>query len=270
MDPSQFREALKSDQRIYGTLVVSTSPFWPKVIGSCGLDFIFIDTEHIAINRETLSWMCRAYSAMGLPPLVRITDPDPDKATIAYDDGAAGVVAPYVESKDQVDALIGASKFRPLKGQSVKSAISGQPINDSLGQYLNNNCANNSLVINIESVEAMHNMDSLLDTDQVDSILIGPHDLSTSLGLPEQYQHPEFLKAVEFILGKARELNTGAGIHFWGSHDEHVRLLNMGANVFIHKADVILFRQHLTDELAALKSAMNDISKTDLDPKISI
>ena len=55
MNPEEFCKALKSDKRMYGTLVVSTSPFWPKVIGDCGLDFIFIDTEHIAISRETLS-----------------------------------------------------------------------------------------------------------------------------------------------------------------------------------------------------------------------
>ena len=105
MNPEEFCKALRSEQRMYGTLVVSTSPFWPKIIGDCGLDFIFIDTEHIAISRETLSWMCRTYNAMGLPTLVRITDPDPDRATVALDDGAAAIVAPYIEKVDQVKAL---------------------------------------------------------------------------------------------------------------------------------------------------------------------
>ena len=125
MTSQEFRTALRGDQRIYGTLLVSPSPFWPKVIGDCGLDFVFIDTEHIAIGRETLSWMCRTYAALGLPPLVRITDPDPYKVTVAYDDGAAGVVAPYIETPEQVRALVGASKFRPLKGEKLQRALDG-------------------------------------------------------------------------------------------------------------------------------------------------
>lgn len=258
MTAQEFNHALKGEDRIYGTLLVSNSSFWPKVIGDCGLDFVFIDTEHIAINRETLSWMCRTYTALGLPPLVRITDPDPDKATMALDDGAAGIVAPYVEEVEQASRLVGATKYRPLKGRSLTRALAGESLSPELASYIKTNCAGNSLVINIESVPAMENLDSILEVPGVDAVLIGPHDLSTSLGVPEHYGDPTFLKAVETIFIKARTAGIGAGIHFWGSHDEHVRLLNMGANLFIHKADIILFRQHLKSELSAIREAVGD------------
>ena len=132
MTPENFRTALRSEERIYGTLVVSTSPFWPKIIGDCGLDFVFIDTEHIAISRETLSWMCRTYSAMGIPPLVRITDPDPDRATVALDDGAVAIVAPYIETPEQVQALRGATKFRPPKGKKLDRCLKGEKLDEEL------------------------------------------------------------------------------------------------------------------------------------------
>ena len=258
MTSQEFRTALRGDQRIYGTLLVSPSPFWPKVIGDCGLDFVFIDTEHIAIGRETLSWMCRTYAALGLPPLVRITDPDPYKVTVAYDDGAAGVVAPYIETPEQVRALVGASKFRPLKGEKLQRALDGEPLAPEFAAYVSKNTSGNSLVINIESVPAIERLDALLDVEGIDAVLIGPHDLSCSLGVAEQYQHPDFLKAVETIFRKARARGIGAGIHFWGSEDEHVRLLNMGANILIHKADIILFRTHLQAELAAIRARVGD------------
>ena len=245
MTPEDFRPALKSDRRLYGTLLVSTSPFWPKVIGDCGLDFVFIDTEHIAIGRETLSWMCRTYAALGLPPLVRITDPDPHKATVAYDDGAAAVVAPYIETPEQVRALVGASKLR-------------EPLSPAFAAYVSKNTLGNSLIINIESVPAIERLDALLDVEGIDAVLIGPHDLSCSLGIAEQYQHPKFLKAAETIFRKARAKGIGAGIHFWGTEDEHVRLLNMGANILIHKADIILFRIHLRAELASIRARVGD------------
>ena len=232
MTPQEFRNALHNDSRLYGTLIASMSPLWPKLIGDCGLDFVFIDTEHIAIDRESLSWMCRAYAAMGLPPLVRVTDPDPDKVTIAYDDGAAAVVAPYIETQEQVMALVGASKYRPLKGEVLRDAVAGKPLPSRLEEYVNHHTSGNSLLINIESSPAINRLDQLLDIEGIDAVLIGPHDLSCNLGVPEDYDHPDFLEAVETVFRAARSRGIGAGIHFWGTLDQHTRLLNMGANFF--------------------------------------
>ena len=90
----QFRERLKQGSLVLGTLIVSPSPKWPEVVSQADLDFVFIDTEHIAIDRFELSWMCQTYSALGIPPLVRIPSVDPNAATMALDGGAAGIIAP--------------------------------------------------------------------------------------------------------------------------------------------------------------------------------
>lgn len=264
MNSKSFVSALHADTDdvLFGTLLVSTSPFWPKVIGDCGLDFVFIDTEHIAIGRETLSWMCRCYAALGLPPLVRITDPDPYKATVALDDGAAAVVAPYVELPEQVQALCGATKLRPLKGNRMEEALNGSMPDGELGNYMASRNAGNGLIINVESVPAIKQLDALLDIDGLDAVLVGPHDLSCSLGIPEQYTDKRFLSAVEMIFQKARSKGIGAGIHMWGSIEEHGRLLNMGANFFIHKADIILFQSHLTAELSQLRQAIGQTDRS--------
>jgi 4-hydroxy-2-oxoheptanedioate aldolase len=68
---------------------------------STGLDFVFIDTEHIPIDRVTLSWMCQAYRLADLAPMVRIPEPDAYQACMALDGGASGIVAPYVETAEQ-------------------------------------------------------------------------------------------------------------------------------------------------------------------------
>ena len=102
MNGHEIRQRLHAGQRVYGTLIVSPSPAWLDAVSGMGLDFVFIDTEHIALNRETVSWMCRTYRAMGLPPLVRIPNQDPDTASMVLDDGASGVVIPYVEDVETV------------------------------------------------------------------------------------------------------------------------------------------------------------------------
>ncbi len=253
LTPAVLRERLMAGDTLFGTLIVSPSPRWPEVVRACGLDFVFIDTEHIALDRADLSWMCQTYAALGLPPLVRIPAPDPYAASMVLDGGAAGVIAPYVETVAQVQALRGAVKCRPIKGQRLGQILNGEPIEPTLKSYLAKGAKERLLIVNIESVPAMEALDGILAVPDLDGVLIGPHDLSCSLGVPEQYDHPAFLTACETILRKARSAGLGAGIHFWGEPEQQVHFLSLGANLLIHSADITLFRKHLHNELDAIK-----------------
>jgi 2-keto-3-deoxy-L-rhamnonate aldolase RhmA len=256
MSPAELRQRLRAGERLFGTLIVSPSPRWPEVVRGCGLDFVFIDTEHIALDRAELSWMCQTYAALGLPPLVRIPSPDPDSATMALDGGAAGVVAPYVESVEQVQALRGAVKCRPLKGKKLQHVLAGGRVEPALEQYMADGGASRVLLVNIESSPALAALDSLLAVPGLDGVLIGPHDLSCSLGLPEQYEHPDFLAACGDIFRRARAAGVGAGIHFWGDVAQQRRFLELGASFLIHSADISLFQKHLRADLAAIRRAI--------------
>ena len=101
-------------------------------------------------------------------------------------------------------------------------------------------------------------------------MLIGPHDLSCNLGIPEQYEAPEFLAAVQTIFDKAREHGRGAGMHYWGGVDQQVRFLEMGCNFMIHSADLLLVRDHLTSELNAIRQHMGDLPQGEGRPDLTI
>ena len=261
MTPSDLRVSLRLGNNVFGTLIVSPSPKWPEVVATCNLDFVFIDTEHVALDRAQLSWMCRTYSALGIPPLVRIPSPDPHAATMVLDGGAAGVIAPYVESAEQVNALRGAVKMRPIKGKKQDEMLSGKEVEPALEQYLRDAASKRILIVNIESTPAIDALDDILDVPDLDGVLIGPHDLSCSLGVPEQYDHPVFLQACETIFSKARNAGIGAGIHFWGNTDQQTRLLKLGANMLIHSADISLFQKHLQLELNAIRAVTGSFSQ---------
>jgi 4-hydroxy-2-oxoheptanedioate aldolase len=255
MNAAQFTEKLRAGEPLFGTLIVSPSPRWPEAVRGCGLDFVFIDTEHIALDRAQLSWMCQAYAALGLPPIVRIPSPDPFEATKVLDGGAAGIIAPYVETAAQVQALRGAVKLRPLKGAKLQGILGGGACEPELAAYVRERSAPNALIVNIESVPAVEALDEILAVPDLDAVLIGPHDLSCCLGVPEQYDHPRFLQAVHTILGKARAAGVGAGIHFWGRLELEAGFIREGANLLIHSADITLFQKHLRLELEAVKAA---------------
>lgn len=261
MTGQEMKDALIKGKRIYGTLVVSTSPKWLKYIKNIGLDFVFIDTEHVAIDRETLSWMCYAYGAINLAPIVRIPSPDPYIATQVLDGGACGIMAPYIEKVEQVIALAGAVKFKPVKGRKLEEKLKGEAqFEPELEKYVNNANKNNILLINIESQAGIEALDEILKVSGLDGVVIGPHDLSCSLGIPEQYDHPLFEKTVRGILKKCRDSGIGAGIHFMGSIENEISWAReAGLNLVIHSADLNIFVQTMKNELNKMKEAMGDL-----------
>ena len=270
MNGSELIQALRSGNRAYGTLVTSASPHLAPRLRDVGLDFVFIDTEHIPIDDHDLSWMCQTYAGMNLVPIVRIPEPDPYRACKVLDGGAGGIVAPYVETVKQVQDLRGAVKLRPLKGKKLASVLDGSETpGDELAAYLKIKNQENVLIFNVESVPAVENLDALLEVPDVDAVLIGPHDLSVSMEIPEQYDHPEFDKMVQLIIEKARAKGVGAGIHFWADLNQEVEWAKAGANLFLHSADVLLFATALRKDLAAARSALGDtvqLGKEVVDP----
>jgi len=259
MRGKEIRQSLHAGRFVYSTAVISTSPQWATILPTVGIDFVFIDTEHTPIGRETLAWMCRAYAAAGLPPVVRIPSPDPFAASMVLDGGAGGFIAPYVESAEQVRSLVGAARHRPLKGRRLRDVLE-EPASrgDPLGDYLDRRNAETILILNIESAPAIENLDSILAVEGVDAVLIGPHDLSCSLGIPEQYDHPRFDEAVRKIFSVARGHGVGAGIHFWESIDREVEWSAAGGNLIMHSSDLTLVQQSLQRDIAELRRRLGD------------
>ena len=261
MNVPEMRATLAAGGRVYGTLVVSPSPHWPAHLARAGLDFVFIDTEHIALGRETVSWMCRAYGAAGMAPIVRVPSPDPHSASGALDGGAAGIVAPYVETVEQVQALRGAVKLAPLKGERLARMLAGaERPGPRLAGYLAERALDRLLLVNIESVPAITNLDAILAVPDLDGILVGPHDLSCSLDAPEDYTSPAFSAALWGILGKTRRRGLIAGVHFMGCGPVAlaVEWMRWGCNLLIQQADVVFTARGLAGELDAIRAAFGD------------
>ncbi len=259
MNATQLKKRLSTGERIYGTAVVSPSIKWLDVIKQANLDFVFLDSEHIPMGRETLANLCSLYSASGIPPIVRIPSPDPYIACTTLDGGASAILVPYVETVDQVKALVGAVKYRPLKGEKLHQILNGkEKVDKKLKNYIDERCINNLLFINVESQPAVDNLEELLSIQGVDGVIIGPHDLSCSMGLPEEYNNPLFEKTVVKIIDECNKRNLGIGIHLSEEPEQQIKWSNLGVNIILHSSDISLFGKILNKEITLIKEGLED------------
>lgn len=257
MNGREIIQALHEGRRVYSSAFVGTSPLWPNLVKQAGIDFAFVDTEHTPIGRETLSWICQTYQALGVPPVVRLPCNDPFEACKALDAGAGGVIGPYLESADQVRGLVGAVKLRPLKGRRLQDALhSRDALEPELRDYLEKRNGDKILIVNIESIPAIENLHEICSVPGLDAVLIGPHDLSCSLGIPEQYLHPRFDEAVKTIFRIARENGVGAGIHYWLGLEQEIAWSKAGGNLVMHSSDLAAFSRTLKSEIEQLRKAL--------------
>lgn len=267
----EIRRALHEGKLVYSTAATSQSTYWPKLVQQAGVDFVFLDTEHTPLGRETLSWMCHTYAALGVPPVVRVPRIDAYEVAKVLDGGAQGIIGPYVETADDVRELAGAVRLRPLKGRRLEEALDNpDALEPELRKYLDERNADFLLIGMIESVPGIENLDEILSVPGLDCVFIGPHDLSCSLGIPEQYWHADFDTAVRTIFSKAHEYNVGAGIHWWEDRDLEIEWSRAGGNLVMHSSDVSLFGAGLKRELDEIREALGDSRRKDLEEKKTI
>ena len=239
----ELRECLHNGKNIYGTHVTHMSNINAAgMLLQVGLDFAFFCGEHMTLDRVETGAICRFFAASGLAPIVRISHPSQHEAAMALDAGAHGIVAPYIETVEQVKELVGAVHYRPLKGQKLKEIVDGgQPPTRKMQDFFADFNRNNFLIIGIESVPAVENLDALLSVKGVDGVFIGPHDMTTSLGCPNEYQHPEYQRILEEIIVKCRKAGVGVGGHFQPANTSAGRMrefMAMGMNWILDASDI--------------------------------
>lgn len=255
-----LREALRAGRRVYGTAIEGYGqPRWPRFFCNLGLDFVFMDNEHTPLNRETMAWAAQAYAANGIAPLLRIPELSPSLAAIGVDLGAQGIIAPYVETVEQVKALIGAVKYRPLKGAALQQMLDGgDGPSAETAAYLPGYNPDAVLIIMIESPAGVANLSALLALGGVDGVLIGPHDLSISLGIPEQYEHPRFAEAMREIIRQCKAHEVGVGLHYVsGPTERYLEWISWGFNLICHRSDTLFVARGIQDELGGLRAALD-------------
>ena len=199
-DRMDLRQQLAADASPIGSWVSLGSPAAAEVVGGMGFDFVVVDTEHTPLSIESVENLVRAVDTSGqTDTVVRVPENDETEIKRALDLGAAGVMAPQVETESEAEELVAATRYPPdgIRG------IAGSRANGygkDIGPYFE--AANDEVAVlpQVETATGLTNVAEVAAVDGVDALFVGPADLSADLGCFGEYDAPEFVNAVDRVL----------------------------------------------------------------------
>ena len=209
----KIKEQMRRGEPSIGSWMSMAHPSIAEILAMAGYDWIVIETEHTAIDVSEVLRLIIAIEQRGSVPLVRLAWNDPIQAKAVLDSGAAGVLVPMVNTKADAELAVSMTKYPPLGSRGVGLArAQGYGIN--FDAYVTNANADTLLLVQIEHREAVENIEQILSVTGIDGVFIGPYDLSLSLGIPGNLNHPDILAAKQKVLSATLAHGLIAGMHF--------------------------------------------------------
>lgn len=194
-----------------GSWIQIPHPSVAEIMGRSGFEWVAVDMEHGSIAVHQLPDLFRALELGGTLPLVRLAQGHAKDCKQALDAGAGGVIVPMIESAEQLAFVRDACRWPPAGSRGVgfsRANLFGKDF-----EAYREEAQSPLLVAMIENRRALEQLDAILAVPGLDALLIGPYDLSASLGTIAQFEHPDFTGAMQSILSRARNSGVPVGIH---------------------------------------------------------
>jgi len=245
------KEKLKKKQLVLGTWLMIGNPAVAEIMAGEGFDFISVDMEHTPINVETFYQLAMAAKGTGCDILARLPSCDVVMAKQVLDMGAAGIIVPSVNSPAEAVQSVVIAKYPPagVRGAALCRATG---YGSNFPDYYANHNSEVIVVVMLEHINAAKNADAILATPGIDAALIGPYDLSASMGLPGQLYHPDVLAAQQQILDACKRQNVVAGIHLVQADPESVKKrIDQGFGFIAGGIDTLFIREGCRQVLVA-------------------
>jgi len=207
-----IKKKLRAGEVTFGSWMSMAHPSIAEILGAAGYEWVVVETEHTAIDNSEVLRLMIAIERAGAVPLVRLAWTDPIQCKAVLDSGAAGVLVPMVNTRQDAELAVKMSKYPPLGFRGVGLARA-QGYGERFAEYVAEANDSTLLMVQIEHKDAVANIEEILDVPGIDGTFIGPYDMSLSMGLPGQLDHPEMVAACSRVLAATRARGLAAGIH---------------------------------------------------------
>jgi len=251
--PNKYRQAIAEGRVPVGHMIMEFGTRGiAKILETASLDFVFFDMEHTGFDTERIADLIAFTKATPIAPFVRVPQGLYHFLARCMDAGALGVMVANVRSAEEARRIVQSVKFAPLgyRGLGLGTAHNDFIQPDPVAYFKQ---ANESSVVicQIESVEGVENAEAIAATEGVDILWVGHFDLSQSMGIPAQLQHPRFLDGLKRTVEGARKHGKRLGIQP-GSMEQARQWREIGFDVFSYNSDIGVYR-------SALQSSINDL-----------
>ncbi|MFO7997098.1 MAG: aldolase/citrate lyase family protein [Dehalococcoidia bacterium] len=209
---NSLKSKLRDRRLTIGSWVTLGHSSVAEIMAKAGFDWLTVDMEHSAITLREAQQLIQVIELSGCAPLVRVGANDANMIKRVMDTGAHGVIVPMINSKEDAEQAVGAVKYPPQGFRGVGLARA-QSYGTNFEGYRKWNETESMVIVQIEHIKAVENLEAILSVEGVDAFIVGPYDISASLGVPGQFDHPEMTSVLSKVLDTAKRLNAIAGYH---------------------------------------------------------
>ena len=212
MEKNKVKEKLRNGEAAIGTFVRMGS-ISMEILGRTGWDFAIIDAEHGVHTMEDISNMIRAAKSVGLSPIVRVPSTDPVLTMRALDAGADGVQVPQLTTLEQVRAVCEAARYYPMGQRGICNYTAATGYSTiPFDEHMKTSNEEVLLSLHVENAWAAEHIEEILENPGIDVIFCGPNDMSASLGIPGQMEHPKVVALLDKVYAACAAKNVATGI----------------------------------------------------------
>ena len=212
MDNMSLKSKLRNRELTFGSWISFGHPGVAEIMANSGFDWLVIDMEHSAITIREAEEIIRVIDLCGVTPLVRLSANDPVQVKRVMDAGAHGIIVPMVNTKNEAVRAV-ASVYYPPRGCRGVGLSRAQGYGKSFEDYRAWLSSEALVIVQIEHIQAVENLEAVLTVDGVDAFIVGPYDLSASLGSPGNFKDKRMLDAMNQITDIAEKISMPAGFH---------------------------------------------------------
>jgi 2-keto-3-deoxy-L-rhamnonate aldolase RhmA len=246
-----LREALRGPDTLLFTFLMVPRVEIVEMLGLAGFDGVIVDLEHGPMTAADLPVLAAAASASGMYAIARVRDGGMPEIGNLLDAGVDGVLVPHVSSADEARAVVEAGRFPPAGERSLNPYVRGTRYGTDGAAARDLANARTAIIVMVEGAEGLANLEAIAGTDDLDGIFVGPVDLSASLGVPGQPEHPKVIEAVTAIFERLREQKVASGV-FAPTTEAARRWQGAGAALVALSADSAMMQRAFSSMRAEL------------------
>lgn len=252
----QLKSKLARNALTIGSWVTLGHPAIAEIMAAAGFDWLVLDMEHSVLELSEVQMLIQVLDGQQCPAIVRLTSNHPDQIKRVMDAGAAGVMVPMVKTAADAEAAVQAVYYPP-RGRRGIGLARAQGYGARFQEYRHWLEDNAIIVAMIEHIDAVNDIDSILSVPGIDAYIIGPYDLSGSMGRPGELDYPDVQSAIEKVREAGRRLGKPGGIHVVEPDPEALRRnIDAGFNFLGYGLDIrildTLCRGHMQNIRATL------------------